>query len=70
MSKKEFKIGETFQLGFFKIKVVEQDDGELCEGCFINEVKGTCGDYKDLVGSCLKNMREDKTDVVFLKVEE
>lgn len=31
MKKKEFAVGETFQLGLFKLKVTERHD---CSGCF------------------------------------
>lgn len=65
MAKKEFKVGEVFQLGLFKLKVTERHD---CCGCFfaqnhiVNCIK--------MVGPCNPNSREDKTSVIFVEVEE
>lgn len=38
MSKKKFKIGETFQFGFVKLRVEKPDSNDLflCEKCFFN----------------------------------
>lgn len=64
----EFKIGEVFQCGLVKLKV-EKEDENSCLKCFFN---GTflCGNMNQLIGSCYDDEREDKTDVVFVKVEE
>ena len=69
MAKKEFKVGEVFQLGLINIKV-EEAVQVRCEECFVSNMKGTCGDYRDLVGSCLERNREDKRNVVFVNVED
>lgn len=71
MAKKEFKIGETFQFGFVKLRVEKPDSNDLllCEKCFFNG--GCCIDkIKDAIGNCVWDRREDKTDVIFVKVEE
>lgn len=68
MEKKEFKIGETFNCGLVKLRVVKEDVNS-CLKCFFN---GTflCGNMNQLIGSCYDNEREDKQSVVFVKVEE
>lgn len=71
MAKKEFKIGETFQFGFVKLRVEKPDSNDLllCEKCFF--YCGCCIDkIKDAIGNCAWDRREDKTDVIFVKVEE
>lgn len=70
-AKKEFKIGEVFQFGFAKLKV-EKTDVKLCdqcEKCFMYDYLYNCKDLVDIIGSCEAKNREDKTDVVFVKVE-
>lgn len=68
MPKTEFKIGETFQCGLVKLRVVKEDENS-CLKCFFN---GTflCGNMNQLIGSCYDNEREDKQSVVFVKVED
>lgn len=68
MAKKEFKVGEVFQFGLVKLRVVEEDENS-CLRCFFN---GTylCGNTSKLIGSCYDDEREDETNVVFVKVEE
>lgn len=68
MPKTEFKVGEVFQLGLINIKV-EEAVQVRCEECFVSTMKGTCGDYRDLVGSCLERNRQDKRNVVFVKLK-
>lgn len=65
MAKKEFKIGETFQCGLIKLKVVESD--VFCDDCYFRETG--CINLKNILGLCSLD-REDKTNVIFVEVEE
>lgn len=72
MAKKEFKVGETFQCGLVKLRV---EEGKGCCKCiFYNPYYFDCDimlpALKKICGGCNKNEREDKTDVIFVKVEE
>lgn len=69
--KKEFKIGEVFQYGLKQLKCVKAP----CENrkCYV------CALYHDLedmclgcgfIGECERRYRADKTDVIFVKVDE
>lgn len=63
MKRQEFKLGETFLCGLIKLKCVEGHNA--CEGCYfeahcLHEVAGRCG----------ASSRADKTEVIFVKVEE
>ena len=66
---KEYKIGETFNIGRKKFQVVK---GSGCYGCdFDNYFSGFCCDLQDdFVGSCRGTKREDKESVVFKLIEE
>lgn len=65
--KKEFKIGEVFPLGLLKLKCVKVDDPhKQCDQCFLGE----CWQCSDIAGDCMSSIREDKQDVIFVKVEE
>lgn len=69
--KKEFKIGETFQCGLVKLRVEMSDENSLspCSECFFS---GSCciDRIEKAIGSCAWEKRKDKTDVIFVKVEE
>ena len=67
MAKKEFKTGETFQLGLVKLKV-EQAGSSVCEGYYL-EGCDCYGQLRYLVGPCDVS-REDRMNVIFVKVEE
>lgn len=71
MAKKEFKIGEVFQFGFVKLRVEMYDENSLfpCGECFFS---GSCciNRIEKAIGSCEWENREDKTNVIFVKVEE
>lgn len=72
MGKKEFKVGEVFQFGFAKLKV-EKTDVKLCyqcEECFMYDYLCNCKYLVDIIGSCEAKDREDKNDIIFVKVEE
>lgn len=70
MAKKEFKVGETFQCGLVKLRVEKaRCVASWCDGCFFHFrcLKVT---VRTIAGPCTRTHREDKTDVVFVKVEE
>lgn len=70
MSKKEFEIGEVFQLGLMKIRVEKRDEDKRCHECFFERL--CWADEKlcdDIVGECDSYYRKDGTDVIF-KVKE
>lgn len=68
MEKKEFKVGEVFQCGLVKL-IVKNGIKSKCNGCVFCE-KENCNSIRFLVGDCDSRFREDKTDVIFKKVEE
>lgn len=73
MAKKEYKIGEVFQCGLIKLKVEKaQNPRDPCRECFIGKLTGNsdCFCFEPIVGECTCYDREDKTSVVFVKVEE
>lgn len=65
---KEFKVGEEFQCGLVKLRC-EEDKG-VCERCVFDNIDVMCDDLIFVTGHCSSDKREDKTDVVFVKVEE
>lgn len=70
MPKTEFKIGETFQCGLVKLRVEHGIDNKVaCEGCYFDTEEPCLADVR-FVGHCDSLSREDKTDVIFVKVEE
>ena len=68
MAKTEFKVGETFQLGLVKVRVVKEDLNS-CSKCIFNRTI-LCGNIYSLTGSCFSNKREDRQAVIFVKVED
>lgn len=67
MAKKEFKVGEIFQCGLVKLKCIKSDS--VCEGCYLNDFFYNGEECRAFVGDCTQD-REDKTYVIFVKVEE
>lgn len=73
MKKDEFAVGEVFQLGLKKLKVVEQSENVNCNKCPIVDF---CEPdfFQDfllpLVGYCDKDNRSDGKAVTFIEVEE
>lgn len=64
----EYQIGETFDFGKIRLKVVEQS--WICEGCVFDE---DCPMRYDLIrnkilGSCDALGRTDQKDVIFVEV--
>lgn len=72
MAKTEFEINEVFQLGLTKVKCVKQQAHYpfLCLGCCINSNNCPSFDGNDFVGHCAADKRKDKTNVIFIRVEE
>lgn len=67
MEKKEFKVGEEFQLGLKRLKCVE--DNESCDGCFFdNNFPLRC--RISIIGHCTKMHRMDRTSVIFIEVKD
>lgn len=66
--KKEFQIGEVFQFGLFMLKVKKPEIG-LCRGCIFNSGFYDCDSITDFTGSCSCCEREDKTSVIFAKID-
>ena len=69
MAKKEFNVGETFQCGLVKLKVVKKKKIGTCIGCDLLGLE-YCTAVQEFIGSCYHAYRQDKTDVIFVKVEE
>lgn len=73
MAKKEFKIGQVFQFGNVKLKVVKSKESFQCQGCFFHESKDVYCIVQyvwDATGDCNPGKRKDKTPVKFVKVED
>lgn len=68
MAKKEFKVGEVFQCRLVKLIVVKEDENS-CLKCYFNGTS-LCRNVNQLIGSCYDDEREDKINVIFVKVEE
>lgn len=74
MLNKEFKVGEVFQFGLIKLKVEKANYGVLkdykCNGCEFECLSCDFYFYDSYIGQCNAGLREDKTDVIFKKVED
>ena len=72
MKKKEFAVGEVFQFGLKKLKVLEvkvTTPSLKCIYCYFTEAcKDT--DPTDVVGECEANKRSDRMEVIFAEVED
>ena len=68
MEKKEFKVGEVFQFGFVKLQCVKANN--KCEGCYLDSTDICSFAISSCVGNCKSEKREDKTNVIFVKMEE
>lgn len=70
MKRKEFKVGEVFKCGLVKLKAKKTNKVvHACRYCFISELTSDCRAFKQVLGECIGLKREDKTDVIFVKVE-
>jgi hypothetical protein len=63
---KDFKLGESFQLGRTKLEVRKESG---CENCFFYELMENCREVKRFVGNCEAKKREDKTEVSFVEID-
>lgn len=70
MVKKEFKIGEEFQFGLVKLKCVKCDikKGYICKNCFMNIHDINCDYGLGFIGECESSKRDDKENVIFVKI--
>lgn len=70
MEKKEFAVGEEFQVGLLRMKCIAQkaDKKGECEGCFFF-ISNNCIDINlNIAGVCSMKEREDLQDVIFVKL--
>ena len=66
---KEYKIGETFNIGRKKFQVVECN--RYCEECYFDEdLSDFCCDLQKYIGHCYSKEREDGKEVNFKLIEE
>lgn len=71
MEKKEFKVGEVFQCGLIKLKVKEGKNYSCNECYFYHDDSLSCGgEIEKLIGKCTSMERSDRTNVMFVKVED
>ena len=63
----EFKVGEIFQCGLLKLKVVEASNPPSCIGCDLDVFADCYGQLYSLVGLCRE--RKDNKNVVFKIVD-
>lgn len=69
MEKKEFAIGEEFQMGLTRLRVEKDSKTTPCKGCIFDSSDITCENVEDFVGRCLGCNRSDRTDVIFVEVK-
>ena len=65
---KELKIGETFEYKGRKLKAIEKEGIDDCDGCVL--FKEDCKRVHDLVGECEGKKRNDGKGVVFVDADE
>ena len=65
---KELKVGETINYNGHILKVEKDKEDNLCKGCFF-ELFLDCTKSWNIVGTCNAVERDDKTDVIFKKIE-
>lgn len=65
----EYQIGETFDFGKMRLKVIEQQPW-ICEGCVFDEdcPMGHDSIRNKILGSCDSLGRTDQKDVIFVEV--
>ena len=68
MAKTQYQVSEVFQCGLVKLKCIKAE-GAICEGCYLDEICEFYSQCNALIGYCDAS-REDKTDVIFVKVKE
>lgn len=65
---KELKIGESFEYKGRKLKAIEKEGIDDCDGCVL--FKEDCKRVHDLVGECEGKKRNDGKGVVFVDADE
>lgn len=60
-------IGEIFEYYKLKLQVIE---GETCEGCFFESEGALCLNYRGNTGYCCSDVREDRKNVIFKRIDE
>lgn len=65
-AKTEFKLGEEFQYGLVKLKCVKRI-GDCSHECYFVKNQLSCN--VKFIGWCLREERQDKTDVMFTEVK-
>lgn len=74
MKKKEFAVGEIFQFGLKKLKVVEDENDfkSACRDCYMREIceKFSVSNINVATGPCEELGRSDGKCVHFVEVEE
>lgn len=71
MKKKEYNVGEEFQVGLCRLKCIEQRknmEGK-CMGCFFFTFDDCSDIRRNMIGECIPNKREDKKEVIFVLVQ-
>lgn len=75
MTKEEFNnlgVGEIFQLGYRKFKVIENEK-KLCGKCCFknNKLEGFCLEMMEelFLPECCSEYRKDKKNVIFMEVQ-
>lgn len=72
--KKEFAVGEVFQFGLKKLKVVEDENDfkSACKDCYMQEMchNFLVSNINIAIGPCEDFRRSDGKSVHFVKVEE
>lgn len=69
MEKKEFAVGEEFQMGLKTLRVEKDSAKTPCKGCVFHSPDFLCGDIEDFIGDCLGYKRTDETNVIFVEVK-
>lgn len=72
MKNKEYSIGEEFEYEGVRLKCVKDVSEIPCNGCYFDVEEFPCFcriDFPERI-ECLGFKRKDKTDVVFVEVEE
>lgn len=67
MGRNEFNVGEYIDFGLIQLKCLKQREDLIgkCDGCFLINIPNC----KKIVGECSEREREDKQDVIFVKVQ-
>lgn len=64
MEKREFEIGEVFDVGLIRLKCERAEN--LCKGCVFEKLH-ECGVMSEILGPCFPLGRADRNHVIFVK---